>query len=366
MNIINWWNNLEPLTKQEERIIKTCLEHNLDDLTQSEYEHIKEYGVSNIPEITSNDKFNELTNEYFSLMPYCNCSSENKDLSFEVSATTFINKLFEIYVDDDTLVISSDSEHPNVKKQINKCKNTLILSHYTDIRGYNIEKIINESKKYKKVFVYIIGTRNDTGEITPQLFFEELKKTFINNNINHIIVLDDVQGMFLVPRDYRLFDYVIGTAHALSIGYDMGIMISNSYLTGIKAYNWGKEYLKSLSVILKRKNKMNIFRDVLIQYYSKYLTDNNSLSQELVVPYIFYMKIPLLNISQEIIDNSHFINLLISAPKISPINFIQMRSHWFIKDTSLLPKCVNIIDNMLSSNYNEDYVKSIILGEKNG
>ena len=359
MNIIEWWNNLNPLTKQEQEILNTCLCHNEKEKTPKEVLFAQKYGISNVSKESSKEDFEILSMEYFNRMPFCNCNVASKDLSFEISATTFINKLFETYVDDETLVISSDSE-------LNNSKNVLLLNHYTDIRGYNIEKVINESKKYKKTFVYIIGTRNDTGEITPQLFFEEMKKTFIENNIDHTIVLDDVQGMFLVPRDYSMFDYVIGTAHAICTGFDMGIMISNEYLTGKKAYNWGSKYLESLDIILKRQSKMNIFRDVLIQYYSRELVDGKSLSQELVVPYIFHMKTKQFNLSENLLNSLHHINLLISNPTVSITNFIQLRSHWFIKDNTLLPKCINIIDNILKGEYNEQHIMDIIKGEING
>ena len=366
MNIIEWWNNLNPLTKEEQSLIDRRLCHTIEEMNDEERKVAHIYCLDNTPIESSDDDFKTLTNEFFNRMPFCNCNNSNKDLSFEVSATTFINKLFETYVDDDTLVISSDSEHPNVKKNIDKCLNKMILNHYTDIRGYQIDKIIKESKNYKKVFVYIIGTRNDTGEITPQLFFEELKKSFIKNNIEHKIILDDVQGMFLVPRDYRIFDYVIGTAHAVCTGYDMGILISNEYFMGKKAYNWGSEYLKSLDIVLKRQEKFSMFRDILIQYYSKRIAHNRGLSQELVVPYIFHMKTEPLNISSELSKMLSEINLLVTTPELSNQNFIQLRSHWFIKDSALLPKCIKIIDYLLDGNYNEEYIKSIIKGDLNG
>jgi hypothetical protein len=151
MNIIEWWNNLNPLTEEEQSLINRRLCHTVEEMNDEEKAVAHIYCMDKTPIESSKQDFEVLTNEFFNRMPFCNCNHLNKDLSFEISATTFINKLFETYVDDDTLVISSDSEHPNVRKNIDKCKNVIILNHYTDIRGYQIDKIIGESKRFKKV-----------------------------------------------------------------------------------------------------------------------------------------------------------------------------------------------------------------------
>jgi len=35
--------------------------------------------------------------------------------------------------------------------------------------------------------------------------------------------------MFILPRDYEKYDYVIGTAHALIPGFNLGIVLSREY-----------------------------------------------------------------------------------------------------------------------------------------
>jgi hypothetical protein len=39
-------------------------------------------------------------------------------------------------------------------------------------------------------------------------------------------MIDDVHGMFLIPRDYSIFDYILYTAHSLIPNYEMGFLIS--------------------------------------------------------------------------------------------------------------------------------------------
>lgn len=59
--------------------------------------------------------------------------------------------------------------------------------------------------------------------------------------------------MFITPRDYRIFDYVLYTAHSLVTEYDMGILISKEHKFGKLALNWGEEYLKRLDIVLNKK-----------------------------------------------------------------------------------------------------------------
>lgn len=227
------------------------------------------------PEEASPEEYKQLIQNYFDRMPFCNLTSEDHFIAFDESGTAFIDKIFEKEVDDDTLVISTTYEHTSVQKCLAVTKNKILLNSENDIRAYNIKPLIDKSKQYKKVFVYIIGTQLSTGEITPQLFYERLKEEFIKNNIEHKIMIDDVHGMFLTPRDYRIFDYVLYTAHSLVTEYNMGLLITKEYMFGKKAYNWGKEYLEKLDIILKRRLKMLQFKNIIIQYFSEYLADKN-------------------------------------------------------------------------------------------
>lgn len=254
--IINWWLKKDPLTKVEQ--IK---------LNYTRPTEIK----------LNTTRYVNIINKYFDLMPFCNISSVTHKIVVANKATDFINRLFDKHVDNETLVICSNNEHDNVVKRQLLCKNLLILNHEKDILKLRVDNVVQQAKQYKKVFLYIIGTQISQGEITPQHFFNSLKQAFIKNNIEHIFVLDDVHGMFIVPRDYSVFDYVLYTCHALIKGFDAGFLIckKTTESLGDEGYNWLENYYEALSVILKRQEKLRMFKEVLSEYFSKYLNHND-------------------------------------------------------------------------------------------
>ena len=156
MNLIDWWINLNPLNYKEELAL---LSTRNDEYTGNE------------TDLPSNE-------EFFNRLPMCNLS---KPYSVRVDkcATTLIQGLFDTYIDDDTLVIYTENEHYKIKEILNTFKNRLVLS-YDDILKLNMSKIASSLSKFKKVFVYIIGTQLSSGEITPQYFFIKLKFDFFD------------------------------------------------------------------------------------------------------------------------------------------------------------------------------------------
>lgn len=259
-NIIKWYFNLDKFNKNEIEILK------------------RPYTFIDSPYNVSN--YFSLEDAYFDRMPFCNITSKTHQISFNESGTAFITDIFKEEVDEDTLVISTYYEHGSVQTILNNISNKLLLNYELDICQYNLDKILYEAKKYKKVFVYIIGTQLSTGEIIPQLFFEKLKQAFVKNNIIHKMMLDDVHGMFLVPRDYSLFDYILYTAHAIVKDFNMGMLISkkNTFEFGKKEYSWGNEYLKRLDIILKRKEKIFMFKHILLSYFNELFSVANVFS----------------------------------------------------------------------------------------
>ena len=250
--LLQWWLNKDPLTSNEKKLIH-----------------------SNRPNyLIQNNKYMYLLDEYFDLMPFSHISSKTHTIKFLETATAFINQLFNKYVDDDTLVIWSNTEHDSVKKCMENVKHSIMLFDNKEIKNLSIDNILIEAKKYKKVFIYITGTQISTGKITSQTFFRKLKNALIDNNINHTMVIDDVHGMFIIPRDYSIFDYVLYTAHALITGFDMGFIIckkDDNIIQGYLPNNWMKKYLTCLKVVLKRQEKLRMFGNILAEYFAKYL-----------------------------------------------------------------------------------------------
>ena len=328
MDILNWWLNTDPLTDNERDLL------------------FKERPIDKI--FVSKEEYENLEDEYFKRMPFCNIDSASRVITFSECATNFINYVFDTYIDDDTLVIYSNCEHPNVEARVKNCKNVLQLNHYMDIRPLNISKIVTEAKKYKKVFVYIIGTQISNGEITPQEFFIKLKNSFIKNNIDHKFFLDDVHGMFFVPRDYSLFDFILFTAHAVIDGYDMGIFISKTGEFGEKVYNWGKTYLEMLDVILKRKEKIFYFYEVMSEHFAKLLSTNDFQLLSRVSPHLFSMKvINKLPSPQRLYEKLHKIYIRLENDGEN-IKYILLRGAWFVKRPEFLEKGLKMLDDLLS------------------
>lgn len=282
LELVKWYYNLDKFTDEEEKSLNTP---RCNDI------------------IYNDDNYKMLEKEYFDRMPFCNLNENEYHITFNDSGTSFINKIFEKEVDDDTLVITTTFEHPSVQDYSKNCKNIYLFKTTNEIKYCDIQQLVNLSKQYKKVFVYIIGTRLDTGEIIPQWYFQELKKAFIENNIEHKIMLDDVHGMFIVPRDYSIFDYILYTAHAIVKNYDMGLLISKSYDFGYKAYNWGKDYLERLDIILKRRSKLNNFKNIMTDYFNKLLTDEHLQLYTNTVGHIFSIKIIDLTFNDNDLNN---------------------------------------------------------------
>lgn len=238
--------------------------------------------VNNFEILTNTEKLletHEITNEYidicdeyFKLLPFSNINISNKKIYFDTCVSKIINKIFKQEVTNEYLIISTPYEHDIVQENL-KDKNVCYLNT-DDIRQLNFNKIKQQIKNYKKIFVYIIGTQVATGEITPQIFFEKLRKLLIKENKEFTFVLDDTHGMFLVPRDYSMFDYIIGTACAFIHSYDLGIIISKNSKYGFTDINKSKEYLKKLKLILSHKNEILQFKNIIIQELFNYIYDS--------------------------------------------------------------------------------------------
>ena len=177
---------------------------------------------------------------------------------------TLVAKLFKKYVDDDTMVITTNREHSTVENQLDLIDPNCI--YYIDIVRLNedYESEVNRlsqairNSKCKKFFVYIIHLTNEGIYATPVIFHRALKSMLQGKP--HKMVLDCAQSLYLMWADYSLFDYVLTTAHATAQPYLMGIVIKKEDDDiGIKdAYILGL-YREVLSIVLKRVDKMMQF-----------------------------------------------------------------------------------------------------------
>ena len=328
-NFINEWINSNQYSENELNIMET--ERNSKGI------------------ISSKSLYESLCSEWFKYLPYSNLNSDTS-VTVDDCETNIIDKLFSLYVNDNTLVISSNKEHPSVVNNLDKCKNKIILDYENDILKLNYSKIINEINKYHNVFVIIVGTHVSNGMITPQCFFVKLKD--ILKNIKHTIVLDDAQGIFLVHRDYSIFDYVLGTAHATIERYNMGICISNNNLEiGFRYGNWLEEHMKRINILSKRLYKLSEFRNMMTNYYYDRIlksTNFSMYSNPLLAPNIFSIidKNKLFNASgiyEELADN----HMEIDGIRDGEVNYIRFRGQYFVGDDRLY-KSINVVDKFLN------------------
>ena len=161
-------------------------------MTELNYED--EYNYRNSEEY----QWSETEETFKSLLPYGNL----KDFHIEIhkNATSFINQIYTKYIDNDTFVVSI-LEHDSIKNNVKKVENN-----------------------FTKMFLYVAGIVESN--IIPQAYYNKLKDRLIKENIPHHFVLDDVQSMFIVPRDYSIFDKVIFTCHSLIPHYNSGILLT--------------------------------------------------------------------------------------------------------------------------------------------
>jgi len=127
-------------------------------------------------------------------------------------------------------------------------------------------KLVCKIRRYKRVFLYAIGTTCGDGVITPTSLFRQIQAIVRSANVELISVLDAVQELFLFDRDYSCFDYVIGTAHALVPEYDTGIVISKElpYMSKLRT---GEKLVKLIQIIMNHKIFFANFSGSLNQRY---------------------------------------------------------------------------------------------------
>ena len=337
--LTKWWIDFQALTEQELEAINQHCPHQerLEDKARWE-------------------KSEELLR---GLVPMTN-TLKNHRLYVEENATSFINYLFDKYLDDSTLLVTSTVEHDSVRKAVvnyNRVnKDHVCFRYFQGIDSLNLSPIIDalQNKPYRRVFVYIIGTQITTGEWTSQKFYEKLREYVTSKGLELVMVIDDVHGLFLVPRDYSNFDYVISTAHALIRNWDMGIMWSKTHETyGETYYNWLETYNDLLKLVLTKQTKLSYFSQVMKEEFMEYLSNPYI---ELIpdsVPHIFSLKIhcqPRFAYThefwQELADNE--VRLETMNYDVDDLFYIRMRGSQFITFPDMVEKAVELTKQLLN------------------
>ena len=211
---------------------------------------------------------NEVNAHLISELPFQFNGCNNWRFSFGKCATDLIQLLFDRYVDDDTLVITSMQEHPKVCSILSKCKNVMHLIDDGKLYDMPLECFVKEVKRYRRVFVYAIGTSCGNGQHVPQNVFYTIKRMLQLSKVEHIFTIDAVQELFLLPRDYSMFDYVIGTAHAIVPQYDVGMVLSKHSLGHMQPLAASK-FAHLLSIVKRRARYLKEFSHSLTKRYQR-------------------------------------------------------------------------------------------------
>lgn len=240
-------------------------------------------------ELKLSDNFNlNLNNEFLSILNSYNLTNEYK-VSVDSSATTIIDSLFNKYVTDDTLVITTSFEHPSVLNNLNKCKNVFRICSHNEIFIDELYNVLTNLDQYKNVFVYINRVPIISNIFIPIDIIKTIKKLLILSGINHYIVIDDVQGMHMFPCDYSVADNIIGTAHAsINKKYNMGILISKTDYV-----KFDKKGIRKYLDIIKIQNRylplIYQFSMVMTSYYFDLLKYSYYFELSNRIPYKFYI-----------------------------------------------------------------------------
>lgn len=286
-------------------------------------------------------------------------SLDNHNLYVDENATALINAIFNKHVDENTIVITSNVEHNAVEDNLRKiqCKNLdfIRIKYHNDITSINLTQIKQaiQRKKYLKAFVYIIGTQITTGEVTPQEFYIKIKEYLESKGIQTIMVIDDVHGMYLHPRDYTMFDYVICTAHALIRRWDMGMIWSKTKESfGIINCQWLKGYNDRLKMLMLNKDKFYTFSSVLKEEFNQYLLYPYIEYIPDSVQYIFSVKViapPRYIYSQKTWEKLAKLEVRLETQSYDKDNifYIRMRASQYITFPELLSSAIKEVKDIL-------------------
>lgn len=235
--------------------------------------------------------------------------SSNYRIEVDKSGSVLIEKLFKTYVSDSTFVITTVEENSNIGKVTEKCRPEAIHKICVGKEEHLQEDATINSilDKYKnsgcnEIFVFLPGVAPGFSYILSQSFLNKLKYTLLVNNIPHVFVLDDCQGILYTDHSYEIFDAILVTAHVLWLGFDMGILFTKlKEKLGYFNKTGLKNFYEKLQILDKHKNKAVEF-NVLMNKYFNPLYDANFKKLELTAPQYFVIQMTDMKIPRPFID----------------------------------------------------------------
>ena len=201
------------------------------------------------------NRLHELFDEQYNIEKY--------EFSFEYCCSELIKNIFDEYVTQSTIIITSRRDHPSVETclQTYPCAEIIYLDDgdYVEsdqtieprLRRPNVAKEFSlrklserlSRKDYSNILFLSYGSNVCDGEVRENRVFQHIFQVCEEYCENTIKVLDDCQGCMWIDRDYSLFDYVLWTAHATLYAFDVGIMMSKPGIKPLGIHNVGEEFL---------------------------------------------------------------------------------------------------------------------------
>lgn len=262
---------------------------------------------------------------------------ETYDFSFEFCCSDLIKRLFNEYVTDKTIIITSRRDHPSVASCLENCPCLEFI--YLDDGEYveadrrteprlirpNIAKEFSlrklserlERKDYENILFISYGANVCDGEVRENRVFERIFRILDKYCENTIKVLDDCQGCMWIDRDYSLFDYVLWTAHATLYKFDVGILMNKPGLKPLGIYHVGEEFLFD-------NYRRLLLNKEFAQSWNQSLTEATGIHLS-SAPHLFNMKF-----TKDYPDD-YFRQIQADKPNISKITNIKIEANRYIR-----------------------------------
>lgn len=201
----------------------------------------------------------------------------NYRIEVDAHCTALIEKLFKRYVGKNTFVLTTEQEHPSVKNYLPK-NNTYIICVNETKNEDAIPQIIQKFKESgcTEFFLIMAGVIPGSSEILDEKFFKQLKVELAKAYINHIFVLDDCQGLYMLNRDYSDFDCILGTAHVIvRYGFSMGILYTKlPHKIGYINKGSLKAFLPKIKYALNHKEDALKFNSIMKEFLKDEIDGN--------------------------------------------------------------------------------------------
>lgn len=254
----------------------------LDSFHFSKYEM---YLLKDCRDVEEDNSLHRHERETERLLGFIPCPNfKNREVSLWYNATGLINNLFDRYVDNDTVVITTGSEHGSVRNALQKCQNVL----YPIVHGkiVDLSCVENAAKHFKKAFIYTIALSVGDEHYLCNDDVMLIQNILKENGVEFVSVLDAVQEMFLLPRDYSIYDYVVNTAHALLPNYNLG-MVFGTYKLGFRSGSALSQYCDLLEILFTEKDKYYLLNNIMRQHFAKYVKGDKDLKDTSQAPFVY-------------------------------------------------------------------------------